>query len=367
MNIKYLDLQAQYLSIKDEIDEAMAAVIDSSAFVLGPAVERFERAFAEYCGAGAAVGVNSGTSALLLILKGLNIGHGDEVITAANTFIATAAAIIKAGARPVLVDVDPVTRNIDVDLLEAAVSPKTRAIMPVHLYGRMADMPRIMEIAARHDLMVIEDAAQAHGASIEGRRAGTFGIAAGFSFYPGKNLGAYGEGGAVVTSNGELADRIRVLRDHGSSRKYFHELIGYNARMDGLQGAVLGVKLKHLDRWNRRRNQIADRYRRLLEKTPVVLPDRPSGYDQVYHQFVIEVENRDAFQDYLKQGGIPTMIHYPIPVHQQEGFLKAGFSGGPFPVTEKLAGDIVSLPIYPELSDDEVDFIASRINEFVSR
>jgi dTDP-4-amino-4,6-dideoxygalactose transaminase len=367
MSIKFLDLKAQYDSIRKEIDCAIAGVIDSSTFVLGPSVAHFEEEFARYCKSSHAIGVNSGTSALLLILKGLGIGQGDEVITAANTFIATVAAIIHSGATPVLVDVDPDSRNMDSDLLEGAISSRTRAIMPVHLYGLMADMEAVDDVARRHGLAVIEDAAQAHGAKLDGLPAGSYGRAAGFSFYPGKNLGAYGEGGAVVTSDETLAEIIMKLRDHGSGKKYYHDIIGYNARMEGIQGAILAVKLKYLDRWNNERNRVAARYRERLKGLPLKLPAEFERHYQVYHQFVIETDHRDQLQKYLAEQAIPTLIHYPIPVHKQKGFVAAGFGHGPYPVTENLAGRILSLPIYPELTDEAIDMISSKIYEFFSR
>ncbi len=367
MKIKFLDLQAQYNSIKDEIDSALFEVLNSSSFILGPSVAKFESAFALYCGCKHAIGVNSGTSALFLILKALGIGRGDEVITAANTFIATAAAIAETGATPVLVDVDPVTRNIDLKQIEAMITSQTRAIIPVHLYGNMVNMDETLSIAAKHDLLVIEDAAQAHGAAFRDKRAGSFGVAAGFSFYPGKNLGAYGEGGAVVTSDDGLAETVRKLRDHGFSKKYFCDILGYNARMDGFQGAILSVKLKYLDKWNQERNRVANRYREKLEGLPVTLPTEFRDSYQVYHQFVIESDARDELQSYLAENGIPTLLHYPIPVHKQEGFIRAGFPSGSFPVTEKLSERILSLPIYPELKDNEIDYIGSKIREFFER
>jgi len=367
MDIKFIDLHAQYLSIKDEIDRGIAEVINNSSFILGPSVKRFEESFAEYCASKEAIAVNSGTSALLLILRALGIGPGDEVITAANTFIATVAAIVETGARPVLVDVDPVTRLIDLDQIEAAVTEKTRAIMPVHLYGCMVDMDKVLAIAERHDLPVIEDAAQAHGARLKDRPAGSYGIAAGFSFYPAKNLGAYGEGGAIVTSDKKLAGRIRKLRDHGSERKYFHDYFGYNARMDGIQGAVLGVKLKYLDAWNRGRNRVAGRYREELSGMPLKLPREFKHFYQVYHQFVVESEVRNELQQFLSRNNIPTLIHYPIPVHQQKAYARAGFKDGSFPVTEKLAQSVLSLPVYPELTDEEIGHITAKIREFFGK
>ncbi|MEW5923898.1 MAG: DegT/DnrJ/EryC1/StrS family aminotransferase [Candidatus Zixiibacteriota bacterium] len=365
MNIKFLDLNAQYCSIKEDIDKAIAGVIESSSFILGPAVSRFEENFAQFCHCKYAVAVNSGTTALLLAMKALGIGRGDEVITAANTFIATVAAIIDAGATPVLVDVNPETKNIDLNLIESAISSKTRAIIPVHLYGSMVDMGRLMEIARRHNLVIIEDAAQAHGAKCDGQPAGSFGAAGCFSFYPGKNLGAYGEGGAIVTSDQSLAEKLRILRDHGSKRKYYHDMIGYNARMDGIQGAILDVKLKHLPQWNEARNKVAAQYRQLLADTPVSLPGEMNNLYQVYHQFVIETNRRDELQNYLRENGIPTLIHYPIPVHLQKGYIDAGFKSGSLPVTERLSDSILSLPIYPELGSAEIEYISSKIKSFV--
>lgn len=364
MKIAFLDLNSQYNSIKKEIDAAIAGVMTSSSFVLGPAVAQFEEDFAKYCDCKYAVAVNSGTSALFLTLEALEIGPGDEVITAANTFIATAAAIIYTGATPVLVDIDPTTRNIDINRIEGAMTSKTKAIIPVHLYGCMVDMERTNSIARKHKLIVLEDACQAHGAKFNGKPAGSFGLAGAFSFYPGKNLGAYGEGGAVVTSDAELVKNLKRLRDHGSDRKYYHDMIGYNARMEGIQGAVLGVKLKHLNKWNKERNRVAARYHANLKDCPVILPSGSDSIYQVYHQFVIEVDNRDKLQAFLSEAGIPTLIHYPIPIHKQKGYLNAGFKAGSFPVTEKLAARILSLPIYPELTDEQVDFISSKIKEF---
>jgi dTDP-4-amino-4,6-dideoxygalactose transaminase len=300
-------------------------------------------------------------------MKALGVGPGDEVITAANTFMATAAAIIYTGATPVLVDIDPVTRNIDLSKIEGAITSKTRAIIPVHLYGCMVDMEKLNVIAGKHNLIVIEDACQAHGAGFKGKPAGSFGLAGCFSFYPGKNLGAYGEGGAVVTSDIKLAATIRKLRDHGSDRKYHHDLIGYNARMDGIQGAVLGVKLKHLEEWNKQRNRVAARYRRNLRDLPVVLPGEFPDCYPVYHLFVIEVDDRDGLQNFLSESGIPTLIHYPIPIHRQKGYLDAGFAAGSYPITERLSGRILSLPIYPELADEQVGFISSKIREFLGK
>ncbi len=364
MEIKYLDLQAQYQSIKDEIDTAIQKVLDSSAYVLGPATNQFETDFAEYCETKHCAGVNSGTNALLLALKALGVGPGDEVITAANTFIATAAAIAHAGAKVVLVDVDPVSRNLDPKLLSMAISRKTRVIVPVHLTGRPADMDPIIAIADKHGLPVLEDSAQAHGARYKGRRTGSIGAMAAFSFYPGKNLGAYGEGGAVTTDDPDLDHKVRMLRDHGSDKKYYHDMLGYNARMEGIQGAVLGVKLKHLDDWNAERNRVARKYDELLEGLPLTRPNSDPNYEQVYHLYMIETERRDELQKYLGEHKIPTIIHYPVPIHFQKAFDHLGYKAGDFPITEKLVGEILSLPIYPEMTDDMVGCVAERIKSF---
>jgi len=367
MKINFLDLNAQYLSIKAEIDSSIAQVISTSSFVLGPSVTKFEQDFARFCQCDDAIAVNSGTSALFLTLKALGIGDGDEVITAANTFIATAAAVIYTGATPILVDVDPVTRNIDLAKIESAITSKTKALLPVHLYGCMVDMDRINAIARKHNLIVLEDACQAHGAMFKNKAAGSYGRAGAFSFYPGKNLGAYGEGGAITTSDKELAREIRKLRDHGSEKKYYHDIIGYNARMEGIQGAVLYVKLRHLSDWNKERNRVAARYREKLAGLPAICPSEFKDFYQVYHVFAIEIENRDKLQEFLKENGIPTLIHYPIPIHNQKAYQDAGFDGGQYPVTEKLSRRILSLPIYPELTNEQVDYISSKIKEFFGR
>jgi dTDP-4-amino-4,6-dideoxygalactose transaminase len=367
MKVNFLDLKAQYESIKTEIDAAISGVIGTTSFVLGPAVANFEKKFAQYCQCEEAVAVNSGTSALFLTLKGMGIGTGDEVITAANTFIATVAAIVYTGATPVLVDVDPLSRNIDCGKMESAITPRTKVIIPVHLYGCMADMNKINEIARRHNVLVLEDACQAHGAKLKGRPAGSFGIAGAFSFYPGKNLGAYGEGGAVVTSDKELVRTIRKLRDHGSEKKYYHDIIGYNARMEGIQGAVLGVKLGHLDKWNRERNRVVARYREKLAGIPVTVPTELADYYQVYHLFVIESDRRDELQSHLNNAGITTLIHYPIPIHRQKAYLQIVSDPGQYPVTEKLANRILSLPIYPELANEQIDYVADKIGEFFGK
>lgn len=365
MEIKYLDLQAQYKSIKTELDEAIHKVLDSSAYVLGGAVKDFEADFADYCQTSFCSGVNNGTNALLLALRAMGVGPGDEVVTAANTFIATISAIVQSGAKPVLVDVDPVSRNLDPLLLKMALSPKTKVIIPVHLFGRMADMDPIMKIAEEHSIAVLEDSAQAHGARYKGKRAGSFGKMSGFSFYPGKNLGAYGEGGAVVTNDEKLDSKVKMLRDHGSEKKYYHDIIGYNARMEGIQGAVLGVKLKYLDNWNEARRNIAGWYNKYLKN--VTTPDMNPDYEQVFHLYVIECEKRDKLMEYLKsEHNIVTLIHYPIPNHLQKALDYLGYEKGDFPVTEKLADEILSLPIYPEMTEEMVEFVADKINKFTN-
>jgi dTDP-4-amino-4,6-dideoxygalactose transaminase len=364
MNVPFLDLQAQYRSIKPELDSAIQAVLDKSAYVLGPAVAEFEKNFALYCHSDHCVGINNGTNALLLALKALGVGPGDEVITAANTFIATAAAIAHAGAKPVLVDVDPVGRTIDPNLIERAITSKTKVIIPVHLFGRTADMDPILAIAAKHNLFVLEDAAQAHGAKYKGRVAGAMGKLAAFSFYPGKNLGAYGEGGAVTTSDPELARRVRMLRDHGSEKKYYHEMLGYNARLEGIQGAVLGTKLRYLDKWNNGRNKVAQSYNRLLQDGPVGVPSMDNDYYQVFHLYVVEAKRREELMSFLQGRGVSTLIHYPVPIHLQKAFADLGYRAGDFPVTERLADQILSLPMFPELTDDQIAYVAASIKEF---
>lgn len=364
MQIKYLDLQAQYQSIKIEMDQAIAGVLDSSAYVLGKAVADFEGEFASFCDVNHCAGVNSGTSALLLALRALDVGPGDEVITAANTFIATAAAIAHTGAKPVLVDVDPVSRNIDPTLISMAISNRTKVIIPVHLYGHLADMKPILSLAKKHGMAVLEDAAQAQGAGYHGQTAGGIGQMAAFSFYPGKNLGAFGEAGAVTTNDAKLDEKVRMLRDHGSSRKYYHDMLGYNARMEGIQGAVLGVKLRHLSDWNKERRRVASRYTKLITGTPLQLPQPVEGCEDVFHVYVVETDKRDLLQKYLGEKGVPSLIHYPVPIHLQKAFDGLGHRKGDFPVTEKLCGEILSLPIYPEMSNDHVDYVAEQIIKF---
>jgi dTDP-4-amino-4,6-dideoxygalactose transaminase len=362
VKVPFLDLNAQYRSIKAEIDAAIQEVLDSSAFAGGPFVERFEREWAEYCGVRHAIGVGSGTDALWLILLALGIGDGDEVITVPNTFIATAEAITHSGAAPVFVDIDETYYGMDPNLLEAAITPRSRAIIPVHIFGQMADMDPIMEIASRHGLRVIEDACQAHGSTYRGRKAGSIGDAAAFSFYPGKNLGAYGEAGAITTNNEDLANKIRMLRDHGQSKKYYHDMVGWNARMDGIQGAVLSVKFQHLDEWNNGRRKHADHYRQLLRGVDVVvLPEERPGCRHNYHVYAVRVRERDTVAARLREDGIATGIHYPIPVHMQRCYVSVNARAHACHVSERYARDFLSLPMFPELTSTTVEWVSKAL------
>jgi dTDP-4-amino-4,6-dideoxygalactose transaminase/acetyltransferase-like isoleucine patch superfamily enzyme len=359
--IPLLDLQAQYQSIKTEIQEAVNRVLDSSIYVLGEEVKAFEQEFATYCEARYGIAVNSGTSALHLALLAAGIGPGDEVITVPFTFVATVAAILYTGARPVLVDIDPVSFTIDVTQIEAAITPHTKAILPVHLYGQSADMDPIMDLARRHGLIVIEDAAQAHGAEYKGRRVGSLGDLGCFSFYPGKNLGAYGEGGIVVTNNPEYARTIFMLRNWGEERKYHHVLKGYNYRLDGMQGAILRVKLRHLEAWTAARQAHAARYDALLADTTVQTPTALPARRHVYHIYAIRVPQRDAVQQVLHTHGIQTGIHYPLPVHLQPAYTDLGYSKGAFPHAEAVAREVLSLPMFPELTPAQQELVTSVI------
>jgi dTDP-4-amino-4,6-dideoxygalactose transaminase len=360
--IPFVDLQAQYRAIKDEVDAAIGRVIGNASFILGTEVASFEEAFAKYIGARYCVGVSNGTAAIQLALTAYGIGAGDEVIVPANTFFATAEAVSTAGAKPVFVDADPASYNIAVNRIEAAVTPATRAIIPVHLYGQAADLDPILEIAARHKLLVIEDAAQAHGALYKGRRVGTFGQAATFSFYPGKNLGAYGEGGAVLTDDEEVARKLRLLRDHGSAQKYQHEIIGYNFRLEGIQAAVLAVKLAHLEGWNALRHEHAARYDALLNGAHLLLPQEMEYARHVYHLYVVQAEDRDALQTDLQASGVQTGIHYPVPIHLQPAYAFLGYERGSFPETERQAARVLSLPMFPELTDEQLKRVAEAVH-----
>jgi dTDP-4-amino-4,6-dideoxygalactose transaminase len=361
--IPFLDLKAQYQQMKPEIDAAVARTIDSAQFVLGPEVAAFEERFASYCNARHCLAVNSGTSALHLALLAAGIGPGDEVITVSMTFVATTAAILYSGARPVFVDVDPVTWTMNPNLIEATITPRTRAILPVHLHGLMADMDPIMEIARRHDLVVIEDAAQAHGAEYKGRRAGSIGDLGCFSFYPGKNLGAYGEGGAVVSNHSEFAQRISLLRDWGQESKYNHVLHGYNYRMDGIQGAVLNVKMNYIEAWTEARRSVASYYDYLLEKHRCGRPAPPQHSRHVYHVYAVGLAQRDEAQKALQAASIGVGIHYPVPVHLQKAYAGLGYCAGDFPITELLANQFLSVPIYPELRPEQVSEVVMQLEK----
>lgn len=365
MKVPFLDLRTQYLSISEEIDTALRQVIDTTAFSGGPFVERFEEQFAAYCQSRYAIGVGSGTEALWLALLALGIGRGDEVITVPNTFIATVEAISLCGARPVFADVDERSYTMDPVLLEQAITPRTRAVIPVHLFGQTADMAPILKIARSHGLYVIEDACQAHGAEFKGKRAGSMGDAGCYSFYPGKNLGAYGEAGCIVTNNAGFAENLRKLRDHGQSKRYYHELIGVNGRMDGIQGAVLEVKLKYLDAWNRGRRRNAGIYNNLLEDVEgIVTPKEMSYAKHVYHIYAIRAQNREALAKALAEKGIACGIHYPVPIHLQNAYNFTGGKKGTFPVAERCAQEFLSLPMYPELTSEQIKNVVREVKNF---
>jgi dTDP-4-amino-4,6-dideoxygalactose transaminase len=363
--IPFVDLQAQYRALKPEIDAAVLRVFEQTQFILGPAVAAFERDFAAYCHTSEAIGVNSGTSALHLALLAAGVGPGDEVITVPYTFVATVAAIEYAGATPVLVDVERDYWTMDPAAFEAAITPRTKAVIPVHLYGQPADMDPILDIARRHGIVVIEDACQAHGSDYKGRRCGSIGDYGCFSFYPGKNLGAYGEGGAIVTNNAERAAHIRLLRAWGEEVRYEHKYRAFNYRMDGVQGAVLGVKLQHLEAWTEARRTRAAEYTRQLAGTTAQPPVARDGVRHVYHLYTVRVPDRDALRARLTEAGVQTGVHYPVPVHLQPAYRDLGYVQGDFPVSESVAGEILSLPMFPELTDAQIAEIAGVIRAAV--
>jgi len=356
--IPLVDLKTQYHNLKSDIDAAIARVLENTQFALGPAVESFERDFSSYCGTTQTVAVNSGTSALHLALLAVGVRPGDEVITVPFTFVATVAAIEYAGARPVFVDIDPEYHTMDPAALERAITPRTRAVVPVHLFGQPADMGPIVEIARRRKLAVIEDACQAHGADDQGRRAGSIGDVGCFSFYPGKNLGAYGEGGAAVTNHGPYAEKMRLMRSWGEKTRYEHSIRGFNYRMDGIQGAVLGVKLRHLEQWTETRRRLAASYGRLLGGTVARTPTERPGVRHVYHLYVVRLGQRDAWRAHLLQRGIQSGLHYPIPLHLQPAYRDLGYSAGDFPVAETVAGEVLSLPLFPEMTDAQQEEVS---------
>ena len=361
-SIPFIDLKAQNNSIHDEIEVAIQQVLDSSAFAGGPFVEKFEKEYAQFCQCQYAVGVSSGTEALGMALWGFGIGYGDEVITVPNTFIATAEAISRCGAKPVFADIDEQTYNINPALLEAAITSRTKAIIPVHLFGQTADMDPIMEVAKAHRLFVIEDASQAHGAEYKGKPAGSIGDAGCFSFYPSKNLGAYGEAGAIITNNGELAQKVQILRDHGQARKHYHTMIGWNARMDGLQGAILSVKLKYLPIWNEMRRNHAKMYNDLLAEIDNISTPKEADYARhVYHIYAIRTQKRDALISALAAIGIHCGVYYPTPLHLQEAYRSLGLKKGSYPVAEKCAEELLSLPMFPELTEEQIERVVLGI------
>jgi len=364
VNIQFVDLRKQYAPFKEEILAGIEKALDGMYLFLGENVQALEKEFSGFCGAAHGIGVSDGTAALHIILRAMGIGAGDEVITVSHTFIATAEAIVLAGAKPVFVDVDPSTYLMDISQIEAKITPQTKAILPVHLYGQTVDMDAIMEIASRHGLRVIEDACQAHGAEYKGKKAGNLGDAAAFSFYFSKNLGAYGEGGFITTNDDELAKRIRMIRDHGSGERYHHDLIGFNGRLDEIQAVALRAKLPHLAEWCEKRRENARLYSELLKDTPVITPVELPDNTAVYHLYVINAPKRDELQAWLKEKGVFTGIHYPIPIHQQKATEFLGYQTGDFPVTEKVTKQILSLPMFAELTAQEIEFVADSIKAF---
>lgn len=363
------DLRLQHAQLKAEVDAALAQVIEKCSFILGPQVQEFERAFAAYHGVKHCIGVSNGTDALKLALRAAGVGGGDEVITTPHTFAATVEAICELGARPALVDIEPRHFTIDARQVEARITARTRAIIPVHIYGHPADMDPLLALARQRGLALIEDAAQAHGARYQGRLAGTMGLAGCFSFYPGKNLGAYGDAGGLLTQDDELAERLRWWRNHGQvpGKKFFYQELGYNHRMDGFQGAVLGVKLPHLDRWNERRRQVAARYGEALQEVEeLVLPAEADWAFHVYHLYVVRAPDRDRLAAWLKQAGIDTAVQYPHPLHLTAAYESLGHREGDFPECERACREILSLPMFPELRDEQVDYVADQIRCYYS-
>jgi len=364
MNIPFIDLKQQYESIKEEIDNEIRKVLESVQFILGDQVEEFEQEFARFCKCKYCVGVDSGSSALELGMRALGIGLGDEVITPANSFIASSSSISFTGAQPVLVDCDPKTYNIDPQKIELAITRRTKAIMPVHLYGQPADIDNILKIAKKHKFLVIEDACQAHGARYKNKRVGSIGDIAAFSFYPSKNLGAYGDGGALVTNNKKIAESMIMMRNYGQKKKYHHVFIAWNRRLDNLQAAILRVKLKRLNCWNKLRRENAHLYNRLLKGTGVITPVEMPEVEHVYHLYVVRVKNRDELQEFLASRGVSTGIHYPIPIHLQPAYKDLGYKKGDFPVTESYSREILSLPMFPELKKTEIKYVVDSIKKF---
>jgi dTDP-4-amino-4,6-dideoxygalactose transaminase len=365
--VPYLDLPAQIRALRKDLDAAIARTLDNCSFCLGPDVVQFEKDFAQFTGASHCVGFNSGTSALHVALLLLGVGQGDEVITTPMTFVATSWAISYVGAKPVYVDIDDTTFNLDPKQIEKAITPRTKAIMPVHLYGQPFDIDPILDICKKHKLPLVEDAAQAHGAKYKGKTIGTFGAISCFSFYPGKNLGACGEGGALVTNNEAFDKRARSLREHGASVRYYHDEVGFNYRMEGIQGAVLGVKLKHLANWTARRRAIAKIYDDLLSDTPLQLPREGKGCESVWHLYVVRHERRDDLKKHLEANNVGCALHYPLPLHLQKCYANLGYKPGDFPIAEKAARECLSLPIFPEMTDKQVQRVTDVVKEFFTK
>ena len=362
--VPYLDLRAQIKPLRAEIDAAIARALDNCTFCLGPDVVQFEKDFATFCGAQHALGFNSGTSALHVAMLLLGVGPGDEVITTPYTFIATSWAISYCGAKPVYADIDDATFNLDPQQLERSITPRTKAILPVHLYGQPFDADAIAAICRKHNLPLIEDACQAHGAKYKGKMAGTLGDISCFSFYPAKNLGACGEGGALVTNNPAFAARARSLREHGSTVRYHHDEVGFNYRLEGIQGAVLGVKLKHLDKWTQERRRVASRYAELLAETPLKLPVVTAGNESAWHLYTVRHPRRDELKKFLDENGIGNAVHYPMPLHLQKAYAHLGHQPGDFPVAEKASREVLSLPMFPELTDAQIQRVADAVKGF---
>lgn len=370
MNVPFLDLKTQYQHLKLEIDRDIQQVCSDASFILGPQVKAFEDAFAEFCEAKYCVGLASGTDALRLAFEALNIGPGDEVILPANTFVATAIGVMETGARPILVDIDPNTYLMDYAQLEKVRTSRTKAVCPVHLYGRICDMDQVVSFARKYDLAIVEDAAQAHGARWRGKRAGTFGKFGCFSFYPGKNLGAYGDGGGVTTDDEALCRQVRKLRNYGSEIKYQHPEKGMNSRLDSVQAAVLSVKLKHLENWNARRWQVAQTYSSFLsdhQSDRLKLPDIRTPEEHVFHLYVVQLSERDKVSAALAERGIGTVVHYPVPFHLQGGYTKLGYSRGDFPNTERMADRILSLPMFPEITEEQIKYVCDTLVDVVGK
>ncbi len=368
--IPLVDLKTQYATIRDEVRQAIDEVLDSMQLTIGPNVRAFDKEWAEYCGTTHAIGVGSGTDALQLAIRACGVSSGDEVITVSHTFFATVEAIVYANARPILVDVDERSMLMDISSVASRITPRTKVIIPVHLYGRTVDLRPLRQLAQDRGITIIEDAAQAHGALLDdGKKAGTGGRANCFSFYCSKNLGAYGEAGSITTNDDKLADDLRALREHGQSTRYYHPIVGYNARLDEIQAAILRIKLRHLDEWNARRQAIAASYNQLFAGLDIITPEIPSGGRHVFYCYAVRVPGgrRDALRAYLTERGIGTQIHYPVPIHMQEAAQFLGYRKGDLPVTEKVSGEVLSLPMYPELTDAQIDRVAASVTEFIRK